>query len=198
MTVSKSAVVFAAGLMAASCSDASRVTGPSATGGAGAAVTPASTRAGAADVTQLKFSVNLTVPAYPVCPLAPPSAGVITGTGVLTVVIRTISNPNGTHVGLTIHGHGEATDALGDRWVWSDADLNNEVLGIPTGNTSGNSFAHTQVENFQVIGPRGQQIKVKGTFHITRVNGTTVVEVERGNHDEGEICESGFALTPLP
>jgi hypothetical protein len=39
---------------------------------------------------------------------------------------------------------------------------------------------------------------VRGTFHITKVNGTTVVEVEKGNHEENEVCESGFVLTPLP
>jgi len=72
------------------------------------------------------------------------------------------------------------------------------VLGLPTGNTSSNTFSETQHEGFKVIGPDGQQIKVIGTFHITKVNGTTVVEVEHGNHEENEACESGFVLTPMP
>jgi hypothetical protein len=199
MTILKSSVLMAAvfaGSLVAACSDASLTAPSAAIGPVGAA--PASTGA-AADVFKLQFSVDLTVPPYPVCPLTPPSAGTITGTGVLTVLIRSISDASGgTHLTAGIHGNGTATDALGNRWVWSDADLNNEVLGLPTGNSSGNSFSNTQVENFHVIGPKGQQIKVKGTFHITQVNGTTVVEVEKGNHEEAEICESGFVLTPLP
>jgi hypothetical protein len=67
--------------------------------------------------------VALTVPAYPACPLTPPAAGEITGSGVLTILIRTTSDANGgTHVGTTIHGHGKATDATGGAWTWSDAD----------------------------------------------------------------------------
>jgi hypothetical protein len=111
--------------------------------------------------------------------------------------MRTITDSNGgTHIGTTIVGHGTATDINGERWIWSDADLNNELF--PSGNTSSNTFTTTTVEGFHVIGPKGQKVMVQGTFHITEVNGRTVVEVERGNHEEGEICESGFALTPLP
>lgn len=150
-----------------------------------------------AQTVRLGFSVDLTVPAYPACALTPPTAGVIIGTGVLTVVIRSTTDSNGgTHVGTTIHGHGTATDATGATWIWSDADLNNELF--PSGNASSNSFEQTITEGFHVIGPKGQQIKVKGTFHITMVNGATVVEVEKGNHEADEFCESGFVLTPLP
>lgn len=148
---------------------------------------------------RLRFSVALTVPAYPICALTPASAGELTGTGVLTVLIRLLEDGSGgTHIGSEIVGHGTAIDVNGERWVWSDADHNNEVLGLPTGNTSGNSFSETRRENFHVIGPKGQQIMVTGTFHITNVNGNTVVELETGNHEDNEICESGFALTPLP
>jgi hypothetical protein len=148
---------------------------------------------------QLNFSVDLTVPAYPTCALTPPSAGVLTGTGVLTVVVRLIGDGSGgSHIGATIHGHGTAVDQSGGQWVWTDADLNNEVVGLPTGNTSGNTFTETRHEGFKAIGPNGQQIMVAGTFHITTVNGTTVVELEKGNHEANEACESGFVLTPLP
>jgi hypothetical protein len=151
----------------------------------------------AADITRLNFSVDLTVPAYPVCPLTPPDAGTLHGSGVLTVVLRSIADGNGgTHLGSSIHGHGTATDATGATWIWSDADLNNELF--PSGNTSPNSFTQTVHEGFHVIGPKGQKIMVIGTFHVTMVDGTTIVEVEKGNHEEGEICESGFNLTPLP
>jgi len=147
-------------------------------------------------LTQLNFSVDLTVPAYPTCSVAPPSAGVIKGTGVLTVVIRsTTDGSGGTHIGTTIHGHGKATDQNGGSWTWSDADLNNELF--PSGNTSSNSFEQTITEGFHVVGPNGQ-IDVKGIFHITMVNGNTVVEFEKGNHEDNEACESGFVLTPLP
>jgi hypothetical protein len=146
---------------------------------------------------RLRFAVDLTVPAYPACALTPPTAGVITGTGVLTVLIRSTTDSNGgTHVGTTIEGRGTATDATGATWIWSDADLNNELF--PSGNASSNTFEQTITEGFHVIGPKGQQIKVKGTFHVTVVNGTTVVEVEKGNHEADEFCESGFVLTPLP
>lgn len=147
---------------------------------------------------QLNFSVDLTVPAYPTCALTPPSAGVLTGTGVLTVVVRVVADGSGgSHLSASIHGHGTAVDENGGQWVWTDADLNNEVVGLPTGNTSGNTFSETRREGFKAIGPNGQQVMVSGTFHITRVNGTTVVEVEKGNHEDAEACESGFVLTPL-
>ena len=150
-----------------------------------------------AEIVRLNFAVDLTVPAYPVCALTPPAAGVIRGTGVLTVVLRTITDAHGgTRIGSSIHGHGTATDATGGKWTWSDADLNNELF--PSGNTSANSFTRTVHEGFHVIGPKGQQIMVIGTFHITMANGRPVVEVEHGNHEEAETCESGFALTPLP
>jgi hypothetical protein len=117
----------------------------------------------------------------------------------MTFVLRIVSDGSGgSHINATIHGHGTAVDQNGGQWVWTDADLNNEVLGLPTGNTSSNTFSETQHEGFKVIGPDGQQIKVIGTFHITKVNGTTVVEVEHGNHEENEACESGFVLTPMP
>lgn len=185
-----------------SCGDGRTLTGPTAgTPTAAPAAIPSNAAPIAANtggVTQLRFSVNpLTVPAYPACPLTPPSAGVITGTGVLTIVLRTIADANGgTHVGTTIYGNGTATDQTGARWVWSDADHNNELF--PSGNTSSNSFSQTITEGFHVIGPKGEQIKVKGTFHITVANGKTVVEFEKGNHEANEFCESGFTLTPLP
>jgi hypothetical protein len=191
-------ILFSVGLVSASCSGNAEpisLTGPSATGVAG--VAEESPRAGAqAASTQLRFSVDLTVPAYPVCPLTPPDAGVITGTGVLTLLFRATENAQGTHIGTIIRGHGTATDATGGRWVWTDADLNNELF--PSGNTSSNAFSQTIRENFNVIGPNGQKIMVKGTFHVTAVNGTTVVEFETGNHEDAEVCESGFVLTPLP
>jgi hypothetical protein len=163
-----------------------------------AAGAPASLAANSGAI-QLNFSVDLTVPAYPTCSLTPPSAGILTGTGVLSIVVRVVSDGSGgSHLSTIIHGHGTAVDQNGGQWVWTDADLNNEVVGLPTGNTSDNTFSETRHEGFKVIGPNGQQIMVSGTFHITKVNGTTVVEVEKGNHEENEACESGFVLTPLP
>src|SRR5262249_60483643 len=74
--------------------------------------------------TQFNFSVALTVPAYPTCALTPPSAGVITGTGVLSVIIRsTTDGSGGTHVGSNIHGHGTATDAAGGPGTGGGADV---------------------------------------------------------------------------
>jgi VCBS repeat-containing protein len=147
---------------------------------------------------QLNFSVDLTVPAYPTCAVAPPSAGVLTGTGLLTVVVRIVSDGSGgSHISSTIHAHGTAVDQNGGQWVWTDTDLNNEVVGLPSGNTSSHTFTVTQHEGFKAIGPHGEQIKVIGIFHITSVDGTTVVEVDKGNSDENEACESGFVLTPL-
>ena len=194
------AVLAAALTAACSASPTSPSTNPSVTA-APSVATPtgvgAVATAAAADVTRLNFSVDLTVPAYPVCPLTPPDAGTLHGSGVLTVVLRSIADANGgTHIGSSIVGHGTVTDATGARWVWNDADLNNELF--PSGNTSPNSFTQTVHEGFHVIGPKGQKIMVIGTFHVTMVNGTTIVEVEKGNHEEGEICESGFILTPLP
>ena len=185
------------GLVTASCGGSAEpisLTGPSATGVA--EVPEESPRVTAQAASQLRFSVVLTVPAYPVCPLTPPDAGVITGTGVMTLLFRATENAQGTHIGTTIHAHGTATDETGARWVWTDADLNNELF--PSGNTSSHAFSQTVRENFNVIGPNGQKVMVKGTFHVTEVNGTTVVEVETGNHEDAEVCESGFVLTPLP
>ena len=76
-------ILFSAGLATASCGGSAEpisLTGPLAADVAGVAAE--SPRAGAqAAATQLRFSVDLTVPAYPVCPLTPPDAGIITGTG---------------------------------------------------------------------------------------------------------------------
>jgi hypothetical protein len=147
--------------------------------------------------TRLNFSVDLTVPGHAICSQTPVAAGELHGTGVLTVVLRSITDPNGgSRLGSSIHGHGTATDATGATWVWSDADLNNELFD--SGNTSPNSFSQTVHEGFKVIGPQGQHIMVVGTFHLTTVNGSLVVEVEHGNHEEAAVCESGFSLTPLP
>jgi hypothetical protein len=166
------------------------------TSGSGAVSGNQTRVAAGSPATHLDFSVALTVPAYPACSLTPPAAGVITGVGVLSVVIRTTSDGNGgTHVGTTIHGHGTATDVTGGSWTWSDADLNNELFA--SGNTSSNSFEQTITEQFHVIGPKGQSIIVKGIFHITVVDGRTIVEIEKGNHAADEFCESGFVLTPL-
>ena len=190
------------GLLATACAEGRGSMTPSqlpvlaADGGTRSDLPPIVSRSASAQTIRIGFSVDLTVPAYPACALTPPSAGVITGTGVLTVVIRSTTDGNGgTHVGTTIEGHGTATDATGARWIWSDADLNNELFS--SGNASSNSFEQTITEGFHVIGPKGQQIKVKGTFHLTIVDGATVVEVEKGNHEADEFCESGFVLTPL-
>jgi len=189
------------GLALASCTGQSPTSPGRSPGlsGAGAGAPAARVLQASTGAIQLNFSVNLTVPAYPTCSVAPPSAGVLTGTGVLTVVLRIVNDRSGgSHLSSTLHAHGTAVDQNGGQWVWTDADLNNEVLGLPTGNTSSNAFSETRREGYKAIGPNGQQIMVSGTFHITRVNGTTVVEVEKGNHEENEACESGFVLTPLP
>jgi len=195
------AIIIALGLTACSGPNPLQPDSVSATSPAAAVSTTGSvTHIGTAavdTVTHLKFSVDLTVPAYPACALTPPAVGVIKGTGLLTILLRSTTDGNGgTHIGTTIAGHGTATDATGASWIWSDADLNNELF--PSGNTSSNSFEQTVTEGFHVIGPNGQKIIVKGVFHITVVNGTTVVEVEKGNHEADEFCESGFVLTPLP
>ena len=205
--IRKRLIVLACGLVAAACSGGQTATSPTSasatvrTSPSGPAATAAAIGGAEAraQASQLKFSVALTVPPFPVCPLTPPAAGTLTGTGLLTIVVRATADASGgSHISSTIHGHGTATDERGARWVWSDADLNNEVVGLPSGSSSSNAFSLTQHEGFHVVGPRGEQIKVFGTFHLTMVDGQTVVEVEHGNHDEGEICESGFALTPLP
>ena len=189
------------GLAVASCtgqSPTSPTLSPGLSGAGDGAPAPAVLQANSGAI-QLNFSADLTVPAYPTCSAAPPSAGVLTGTGVMTFVVRIVSDGSGgSHLSTTIHGHGTAVDQNGGKWVWTDVDLNNAVLGLPTGNTSSNTFSETRHEGFKVIGPNGQQIMVRGTFHVTSVNGSTVVEVEKGNHEENEACESGFVLTPLP
>ena len=151
------ALTVCAGFLAAACgsSPTSPNAIPTATGPAFAG-SPASDGA-----TRLNFSVDLTVPAYPVCALTPVGAGTLHGEGVLTVVLRSVTDPNGgTRIGSSIHGHGTATDATGARWIWSDADLNNELFA--SGNTSPNSFSQTVHEGFHVIGPKGQKIMVIG------------------------------------
>jgi hypothetical protein len=190
------------GILLTGCSNQGPVrpdsgTSPLTGGSESITTTSARVTAASAQTSKLDFFVDLTVPAYPACALTPPAAGVITGTGVLSIVFRTTSDgAGGTHVGTAIHGHGTATDATGGEWTWIDADLNNELFS--SGNTSNNSFEQTITEEFHVIGPKGQQIVVKGTFHITVVGGTTIVEVEKGNHAADEFCESGFVLTPMP
>jgi len=193
-------IVILGGLVLTGCSSQNPVrpepSTSTLTNGGGAATGPGQASAQPAETSQLLFSVALTVPAYPVCALTPPAAGVLTGTGVLSVVIRTtVDASGGTHIGTAIHGHGTATDATGGVWTWSDADLNNELF--PSGNTTSNAFDQTITEQFHVVGPKGQQIMVQGTFHVTLVNGTTIVEFEKGNHAADEACESGFVLTPL-
>jgi hypothetical protein len=184
-------LVVLCGLVAVACGQ-----GPTSPTLGPAAGVPAALEANGGAI-QLNFSVDLTIPAYPTCAVNP--AGVLTGSGVMTILVRVIHDGSGgSHLSSTIHGHGTAVDQNGGQWVWTDADLNNEVVGLPTGNTSTNTFSETRHEGFKVIGPNGQKIMVSGTFHITRVNGTTVVEVEKGNHEENEACESGFVLTPLP
>ena len=69
--------------------------------------------------------------------------------------------------------------------------VHDEVRETPEGRRE-----QTITEAFHVIGPKGQQIIVKGVFHVTVVGGTTIVEIEKGNHDQDEVCESGFVLTP--
>lgn len=128
------------------------------------------------------------------CPLMPAGITEIHGGGKLTFVIRNTTDGNGgSHVGLTIHGNGTATDNLGGKWTWSDADLNNSVLGLPTGNDSVNTYELTVKEGFHLIGPKGQKIIVKGTAHVTVVQGTvTKVDFEKGNETAAnEPCE-GF------
>ncbi|MGH9146408.1 MAG: hypothetical protein ACRD1Q_06845 [Vicinamibacterales bacterium] len=171
-------------LIVAACSDG-LPTGPSAVLPESARTTAAiannGVAAASAGASQTVIPVGLIVdPAT--CPLVPPGAGVITGSGVLTFVIQT----KGAHFVFTVHGHGKATDANGGQWTWSDADL------FFSENTAGNATEGTITEGFHLIGPRGQKVMVHGTFHVTVVNGRTVVEIEKGNEtEENEPCE-GF------
>lgn len=142
----------------------------------------------AGEVVTNTFPVSLVVnPAT--CPLVPPGTGIINGSGALTISVRTnVSGNGGLHVGVTVHGHGTATDENGDSWVWSDADS----FEPGSLNQSGDNFETTIVEGFHLIGPRGKKIIVHGVFHITIVNGTPIVDFEKGNETaENEACE-GF------
>lgn len=123
------------------------------------------------------------------CPLVPPNTGTISGSGVLTITVRMTASPNGGfHVGVHVNGHGTATDANGDQWIWSDAD----IFEPGAVNTSGDNFESTIVEGFKLIGPRGKKIIIQGVIHITIVNGVPKVDFEHGNEtEENEGCE-GF------
>jgi hypothetical protein len=135
---------------------------------------------------------NFTIPVALVvdpatCSLVPPGTGVITGSGVLGVVIRVTTTPAGTlHVGVNVRGNGKATDENGGSWTWSDADL------FESFNVSGSSFERTITESLHIVGKNGQKILIKGIFHVTVAGGKTVVELEKGNEsEENEACE-GF------
>lgn len=151
---------------------------PAATGGSGAAVQSAT-----ATVTREVLPVTLLVEAG-TCPLLPAGIDTITGEGAIAFVFRTITNGNGTHVGVHVDNRGTATDSNGERWIWSDADLFFSL------NSSSHSLEQTKTESFHLIGPKGQQVRIQGTFHITVVDGTPVVELVRGNAtEENEACE---------
>ena len=133
------------------------------------------------------FPVQLVVNAA-TCPLMPDGLTSINGDGFLTIQVRTTTNKNGTHIGVHVNGNGTATDDNGDTWRWSDAD----IFEPGSVNISGSSLKQTIVESFHLIGPRGNQIRIQGMFHVTVVGGQTIVEVERGNESAAnEPCE-GF------
>ncbi len=135
------------------------------------------------------FPVALIVNAA-TCPLMPDGVTSITGDGVLTIQVRTTTNKNGTHIGVHVNGHGTATDNNGDTWRWSDADL----FEPGSLNQSGHKLTQTIVENFHLIGPRGAQIRIHGVYHVTVVDGRTIVEFEKGNESAAnELCE-GFVF----
>jgi hypothetical protein len=118
------------------------------------------------------------------CPLLPEGIDTITGQGEIAFVFNTITNDNGLHVGVHVSDHGTAVDSNGAVWVWSDADLFFSL------NSSSNSLEQTKTESFHLIGPKGQQVRIQGTFHITVVDGMTVVDLARGNAtEENEACE---------
>lgn len=122
------------------------------------------------------------------CPLMPDGVTSIIGSGVLTIQVRTTTNSNGVHVGVHVNGHGTATDDNGDTWRWSDAD----IFEPGSVNQSDHTLTQTIVESFHLIGPRGNQIRIQAMFHVTVVDGQTIVEVERGNESAAnEPCE-GF------
>ena len=124
------------------------------------------------------------------CPLAPPAAGVITGSGVSTFFMTVTNTPSGsTHVGVHFRAHGKAVDETGENWTWSDADLFQP--GVV--NSSGDSFVQTIVEGFHLIGKNGQKIMIQGVFHIRVIDGVPVVEFAKGNEtEENEPCEGIF------
>jgi hypothetical protein len=142
----------------------------------------------AAEVVSNTFPVALVVnPAT--CPLVPPGTGIISGSGYLTITVRTHESANGgLHVGVHVNGSGRATDQAGNDWIWSDAD----VFEPGALNENGDHFETTIVEGFHLIGPRGKKIIVHGVLHITIVDGTPIVEFAKGNEtEENEACE-GF------
>jgi hypothetical protein len=83
-----------------------------------------------------------------------------------------------------VNNGGTAVDSNGATWVWSDADLFFSL------NPSSRSLEQTKTESFHLIGPKGQQVRIQGTFHITLVDGMPVVDLVRGNAtEENEACE---------
>ena len=164
-------------LLAAACGvDGQAVTAPSALLGSGVRGTAANGGA-----TLVRLTAALVVdPAT--CALVPPGTGVISGGGDFLFVLRgDVVTPSG----FTVSGRGEATDGNGERWHWNDADLFFSM------NARGNALEQTITEGFHLIGPRGAKIMVRGTFHVTYVNGALIVEIENGNHEANELCE-GF------
>jgi hypothetical protein len=136
-----------------------------------------------ATVTRQVLPVTLLVEAA-TCALLPEGIATITGHGEIAFVFRTITNGSGTHVGVHVTDRGTAVDSNGGAWIWSDADLFFSL------NSSGQSLEQTKTESFHLIGPKGQQVRIQGTFHLTVVNGTPVVNLVRGNvTEENEACE---------
>jgi hypothetical protein len=140
-----------------------------------------------AEVVSTTFPVSLIVdPAT--CPLVPPNTGIISGSGELTITVRSHESGNGgVHFGIHVNGHGTATDEGGNTWVWSDAD----IFEPGSVNSNGDNSEATIVESFHLVG-KGKRIMIQGVFHITIVNGTPIVTFEKGNAtEENEACE-GF------
>ena len=139
----------------------------------------------AGEVSSETFPTALIVNAA-TCPLMPDGVTSITGDGVLTIQVRTTTNKNGAHIGVHVDGHGTATDNNGDTWRWSDAD----IFEPGSVNESGKKLTQTIIESFHLIGPRGAQIRIQGVFHVTVVDGQTIVEIEKGNESAAnEPCE---------
>jgi hypothetical protein len=150
---------------------------------AAAAAVPAAGEVVSSDTFPTQLIVNAAT-----CPLMPDGVTSISGSGVLTIQVRTTTNKNGVHIGVHVNGHGTATDDSGDTWRWSDADL----FEPGSVNASDHKLTQTIVESFHLIGPRGEQIRIQGTFHVTVVDGQVVVELEKGNESAAnEPCE-GF------